>query len=150
MAIAFGAEAIVGAGALLPTVICALSAYLVIEFSGEVAFSDTVIEKKVAAERKGRGVSIVEAFLEVKQGSFADGKELRDLLLPPSCVVLSVRHAESKAFSHHLGTGDVLHVRYQTFDASYTTKKLYEIFGEQGDTRESSFRPSEKHNVPET
>ena len=149
MAIAFGAEALLGVGALLPTVICALTAYLVIEFSGEVAFSDTVIEKKTAAERRGKTCDIVESFIEVKKGSFAVGKELRDLLLPTSFVVLSVRRKAEGSFSSHVSAGDKLHVRYQTFDAEYTSRKLEEIFGEQSETFDKAFQGSENHNVPE-
>lgn len=149
MAIAFGAEAILGASALFPTVIAAAAAYLTVELSGEVAFSDTVIEKKTSSERRGKKCEIVDAFLEVKEGCFAEGYELRDLLLPPMCVVLSVRRREDLGLTSVLGGGDVLHVRYQTFDPEYTAKKLCELFGAQTDTRENTFPGSGRHSVPE-
>lgn len=149
MAIAFGAEALLSASSLLPTVIAAVTAFLVIELSGEASFSDTVIEKKVAAERAGKRCEIVDAFLEVKAGCFAEGREIRDLPLPPACVVLSVRRDNSKAVTLHVNEGDILHVRYQTYEPAYTSRRLSDIFGEQTDTRESSFEGSERHSVPE-
>lgn len=150
MAIVFGAEALVTPASLLPIVITAVVAFLIIEISGESAFSDTVIEKKVAAERAHKTCEIVDAYLEVKAGCFAEGKELRDLLLPPTCVVLSVRRTADAGVVSHMGKGDILHVRYQTFDPIYTAQKLCELFGAQSDTHESVFHGSERHSVPET
>jgi len=149
MAIAFGAEALLGASSLFPTVIVATVAYLIIELSGEIAFSDTVIEKKVAQYRRGKSCEIVDALLEVKSGCFAEGYELRDLLLPPMCAVLSVRRRGEQGFTSVLSAGDLIHVRYQTYDPAYTSNKLCELFGSQDATHENSFPGSERHSVPE-
>lgn len=149
MAITFGAECLLAPTSLLSAVIAAVVAFLTVELSGECAFSDIVIEKKLAAERKDSHCEIVDALYEVKSGSFAVGRDTRDLMLPPACVVLSVRHPVGERFSTRLGESDVLHLRYQTYDCEYTERRLCELFGEQSGTRASAFRGSERHLMPE-
>lgn len=152
MAITFGAEALCGFANVLPLIIGATVAFVVIEASGEVAFSDTVMEKKVKLERSGREAEIVDAYFTVKEGSFAEGHEIRDILWPASCVVLSVRkNGADHVHSHGLAKNDVLHIHYQTYDPEYTIRKLSELLGEQdADTREKKQPGTAVHSVPET
>lgn len=149
MAISFAAECLLDPSSLLSAVIASVVAFLTVELSGESAFSDTVIEKKLSAERHGKKCEIVDALFEVKRGSFAQCREPRDLLLPPSCVILSVRHPEGESFSTRLGEHDVIHLRYQTYDSDYTEQRLCELFGEQSGVRERAFCGSERHLMPE-
>lgn len=149
MAIAFGAECLLDPSSMLAAVIAAVVAYLTVELSGECAFSDIVIERRLASERSGSECEIVDALYEVKSGSFAVGREARDLMLPPACVVLSVRRPASEHFSTRLGERDVLHLRYQTYDSVGTERRLCELFGEQSGTREGAFRASDRHMMPE-
>lgn len=149
MAISFAAECLLDPSSLLSAVVVAVLAFLTVELSGECAFSDTVIEKKLAADRAGKTCEIIDELYEIKHGSFAVGREARDLMLPPSCVIISVRHPEGESFSTRLGECDVIHVRYQTFDSEQTAARLCELFGEQSVIRSGAFRGSERHLMPE-
>ena len=151
MAITFGAEALCGFANILPLIIGATVAFVVIEASGEVAFSDTVMEKKVKNERAGREAEIIDAYFTVKEGSFAEGHEIRDILWPPSCVIKSVRkNGTDLIHTHGLAKDDILHIHYQTYDSEYTRLRLSELLGEQdADTREKKQPGGEAHSVPE-
>lgn len=151
MAIAFGVEALCGFSNILPLIIGSAVSFIVIEAAGVAAFSDSVIEKKVRSERGGREVQIVDAYFTVREGSFVLGREIRDVLWPPSCVIKSVRkNGGDSVHTHGLGAGDVLHVHYQTHDPEYTARKLTELVGEQErDTREIKKPGGDDHSVPE-
>jgi hypothetical protein len=78
--------------------------------------------------------------------------EIRDILWPPTCTVLSIDRNRSR-FVHHsiqeVREGDVIHLHYQTFDPEYTLKVLTDILGEQGDdTRTRTHCGNEEHIVP--
>ena len=151
MAITFGAEALCGFSNILPLIIGAAVSFIVIEAAGVVAFSDNVMEKKVKSERSGRQAEIVDAYFTVKEGSFAEGHEIKDILWPPSCVVLSVRkNGKDHVHTHGLAKDDILHIHYQTYDPEYTLRKLSELLGRQDtDTREKKQLGGEAHSVPE-
>lgn len=65
------------------------------------------------------------------------GKQIRDVFWPANLFVLSVKHAEkaqAKVDEHgdsSLRAGDILHIRYSTFDDKRTREELMAIIGEQ-------------------
>ena len=64
--------------------------------------------------------------------AFVCGKEARDLLLPPTCLILSIQkntaiHVPSAAIS----AGDVLHVHFQTYHPTETMRQLEAMVGPQ-------------------
>lgn len=141
-AIAFAIEVLGGLANILPLALGATFAFLVIETAGVVAFNETVIEGKIEDENKGKTTSIIDTHLTVQEGAFVIGKEIRDILWPPTCVVLSVHRPsasddedenEAEAESHIPGisVGDVLHVHYQTCTPSETWKSLEALVGLQ-------------------
>ena len=147
----FCVEALCGFDNIIPIIVGTITAYLVAELSGECSFTDTVIEARAKSVHKDRVPAIVDAHVTVKAGSFAQGKELRELLLPPTLTVLSVDSTNSDA-PRHAGTlheGDVLHIHYQTYRAKDTMEILSHIFGEQeNDERTKIHFGSEHHIVP--
>jgi hypothetical protein len=139
-AITFAVEALGGLGNILPFAIGATFAFLVIETAGIVAFNESVIEGKLEDENAGKTASIIETDLTVQPGAFVIGKEIRDILWPPTCVVLSVRKAdhpqkdgEDDTQEHVPGIaqGDVLHVYYQTYDPPEAARNLEALVGIQ-------------------
>lgn len=150
-AICFGCEALCGFSNIIAHVVGATISFLVIETFGIGAFSDTVIKSKEKKEHSKKTASIVDAYLTVKPNSFVIGKEIRDILWPPFCVVLSLRKApDTDKHSSLLAEGDILHIHYQTYDLPYTAKKLEELIGVQdNDTRTKMHTSSARHSVPE-
>lgn len=138
-ALTFAAEALCVSANILPVVIGVVVSYIIVELSGKVAYTDTVIESRAEAAHRGKTPIIIDSHITVKPEAFAVGMEIRDLLLPPTCAVLSVDSTKSDAPKHTgaLHEGDVLHVHYQTFDPEDTMQILSQIFGEQ-ETDEST------------
>ena len=150
-AITFSAEALCGFTNIIPVAVGALSSYLVAELSGKCSFTDTVIESRAESIHLDRVPVIIDTHVTVKRGSFAQGQEIRELLLPPTLTVLSIDSANSDAPRHTgaLHEGDVLHIHYQTYRAKETIEILSHIFGEQENDKHTKIHfGSEEHIVP--
>ncbi len=131
-AIAFALEALSGMSNLIPVVLGVALAYVVIEIFGIVGFSDAVLEHKIDAARSGRVLQTVDKEFTVRPDSFVIGKEVRDILWPPSCIVLSVdRNPAAARGSGEISEGDVLHLHYQTCDDTATMEDIEALVGVQ-------------------
>jgi hypothetical protein len=113
-------------------------AYLTIESANEFSFNDLISEQKIHETHRGKQLITVGATFEVKAKSFVIGKEIRDILWPPHCAVISVK-------KHIIGSsiiceGDVLQIRYQTYDPEETYEIMESLLGKQ-DNQE---KPNEK------
>ncbi len=151
-AIIFSVEALCGFSNILPITAGVTFAFLVIEAWGITSFTDTVIEGKVKRHNAGKVASVIDTHLTVQRGSFAVGKEIRDILWPPTCTVLSIQKAHGAASGTHGGIeeGDVLHVHYQTYDECHSTKLLEAILGKQSkDLHAKAHTVNDDHVVPE-
>ncbi len=150
MAITFAIEALSGLSNIIPISVGITIAYLVVETLGIVPFTDTVIEAKVEASHSGKTAQIVDTHLTVREGSFVVGKEIRDILWPPTCVVLSVHKKHAVHGDSAIGDGDELHVHYQTYDENETMEYLEALVGTQtGDLHSHIHAGGENHQVPE-
>ena len=151
-AIIFSCEALCGLSNMLGVVVGVSVAYLVVESFGGLSFTDVVIESKAYDHHIGKSLSVVDTQLTVANGSFVVGKEIRDLLLPPSCVILSV-HKNFSTESRHgtaLCAGDILHVHYQTYDPAQTLQMLEELVGKQSSEPYADTHPGDENDsVPE-
>ena len=151
-AIVFAAEALCVAANIIPVIFGVVVSYLIVEISGREAFADTVIERRTESAHQGKTPIIVYSHLTVAKNSFADGMEIRDILWPPTCTVLSIDRQNSHA-AHHgtqdLREGDSLHMHYQTYDPEQTIRTLTAILGEQPENqRMRSHLASDDHLVP--
>ena len=127
----FAIEALGGGANVLPLIIGATAALLIVEASGLEDLTDAIIDAKLHKITKGKRSIHIEAPLTVNENSFAVGKELRDVLWPNSCVVVSfVRAAHSDDHSV-ISPGDVITVHYTTYDPEATTRELCELVGDQ-------------------
>lgn len=150
-AVTFAMEALCGLTNILPITVGVTIAFMVIETLGVPAFTDTVIENKEEAAHEGKKAQIIDTHLTVAGGAFAVGKEIRDLLLPPTCVITSVHKSpDAKHGEAGIGAGDILHMHYLTYDPPETMIQLEALFGKQEkeDPSAQSFYISENHQVP--
>ena len=149
-AITFAAEALCGFLNILPITAGVTFAFLTIEMFGVIAFNETVLEGKVETENAGKTAHIVNSYLTVREGSFAVGKEIRDILWPPTCVVLSVDKNPATAGTVGISAGDVLHLHYRSYDPPATQELLEALVGEQmPDPRSNSQTEDAHRQVPE-
>lgn len=125
--------------------------FLVIEIFGVPAFNETVLEARVEEENEGKLARVVDTELTVREGAFAVGKEIRDVLWPPTCVILSV----DKSPMHQGGltgiaAGDVLHVHYRSYDPPLTMKRLEDLVGPQEEgARTSMYERGSSERIPD-
>ena len=101
------------------------------------SINDSVIEHRVESMHEGMEAHVAETFVTVQPDSFAVGKQIRDILWPHNLFVLSMKfsHGDHIEVDEHGGkeirAGDVLHVRYSTYDTEKTLEGLLAIVGEQ-------------------
>lgn len=151
-ALTFAAETLAVAGNIIPAVVGVLVAYIVAELTGKMAFTDTVIMAKTNDSHIGKKPIVVDSHMTVQPGAFAIGMEIRDILWPPTCTLLSVDRKEHVSGGHGAGCileGDVLHLHYLTYDPDESLELLTRIIGEQErDLDERTHESREGHHVP--
>ncbi len=151
-AIAFSAEALCGAGNIIPVVFGVVVSYIIAEISGATSFADTVIESRAEAAHHKKTAVIVDSHWKVRKGSFVDGMEIRDILWPPTCTVLSIDRKYSHSLHHslhELQEGDLIHLHYQTYNPEETREMLIAILGKQPDDKYARTHPgNDDHIVP--
>ncbi len=146
----FALEALCGFDNIFPVTVGVAIALLIIEAVGETVFSDAVIEAKLERRHKGITARIFDAFLTVRPNSFVVEKEIRDILWPATCTVLSVEKTENNSASAGLAVGDVIHVHYQSFEPNQTFCELESLLGVQDDdVRMKVHMATQTHTVPE-
>lgn len=147
-AIAFSLEALSGLPNVLPIAIGTAAAYILTESAGAVSLTDAVIEGKIKHHVKGKDFFVIDTRFTVSAGSFAEGKEIRDILLPPNCIIVSAEKKNPDAST--LSAGDVLHLRYKTYDNRETYADLIALFGKQDVSKMQSVHSGEDHyTLPE-
>ena len=148
-AMTFGCEALFGFTNFISIAIGVASSFIIIEPLGVTAFSDIVIEDKIHTSNHGKKTHVIDAHFTARSAAFITGKEIRDILWPANCVVLSV----DKQNPHHptIESGDVLHVRYRTNDPDESYKMIESIVGQQkGDTGlHDVHKDDDNYTIPE-
>ena len=150
-AVVFAAEALCISSNIFPVIFGVAVSYIIAELFDKTCFTETVIESRVEAANKGKDAIIVYSHMTVQKGSFADGMETRDILWPPTCVVLSIDRKRSNSVHYgmqELREGDVLHLHYQTYDPEQTMKMFTAILGKQPDGHGEAHLGNEDHIVP--
>lgn len=129
----FGVEALGGNHNILSLVIVTTVALLIVESSGLEDLTDKIIDAKLHQITKGKQPYDVEVPLTVRRKAFVVGKELRDVLWPNSCVVVSVTRAKTSKNHAVISEGDVITVRYVTYDPIATALELKDLVGPQAE-----------------
>ena len=150
-ALTFAAEALCVVSNMLPAAVGVVIAYLVVEMLGVPSFADTVIESKKHKAHEGKKPVVVDSHMRVEKGAFAIGLEIRDILWPTTCTVLSVNKQHTPHGSHAgvINEGDVLHLHYRTYDPGETMRLLTDILGDQPEDSEAKvYTVDDNHVVP--
>ena len=118
---------------------------------GVPSFADTVIESKEHKAHEGKTPVVVDSHMRVQKGAFAIGMEIRDILWPTTCTVLSVDKQYAPHGSHAgvINEGDVLHLHYRTYNPEETVHLLTDILGDQPEDSEAMvYTVDENHVTP--
>ena len=108
--------------------------YVMVEILGAASINEISMEREIHHENRGKQLHVLDVTVRALPGSFAIGKEPRDILWPPSCTLLSVKEASA---DKHFYTGgairenDVLRLNFTTYDLERTTGLLCHLLGEQ-------------------
>ena len=138
----FAIEALGGFHNILSVIVAVTVAFIVVETSGLGDFTGTVIKTRAHAMHKGKQPHIIEVPLTVHQGSFVIDKELSDILWPASCTLLSIEKKEShKTDKLGISAGDIITVRYTTYDPVSTAEEFEILVGNQPQEIDNIMRP---------
>ncbi len=136
-AVVFAVEALSCSRNLLSVITVAITAFAITELFGVHSINEHVLEGKLESLNTNKTFSVYDAFVTVQPDSFAVGKQIRDVLWPASLFILSLKHnpefqAQAGEISGKvLCAGDILHVRYSSFDSEETKSQLLAIVGNQ-------------------
>ena len=136
-AIVFSLEALSCYENIVSVIMVSLLAYFITEFFDTKSINDSAMEARVEEQNEGKTPIVSKTTVIVKAGSFAVGKQIRDIFWPANLVVLSVKKAmkTNEELDGHGGKelhiGDTLHVQYSTLDEKTTIYELEGIVGDQ-------------------
>lgn len=125
-AVAFAVEALSGHALILPILLTVGLAYGITELCGAESINDRVLEHRLKKAREGQTPRTAQTTVEVRAGSFAEGKEIRDIFWPEGLFVLSVDKHRALG-GKTLQAGDCLQVRYATYREAALQKELAAI-----------------------
>ena len=146
-AVAFAIEALALASNVLHVLLAVIISYMMTELFNTPTVNELSIEAQVEEYNHGKQEVIIDTFVTVKPNSFVVNKAIRDILWPNNLFVLSIKHADSTPRVDEHGealikVGDMLHVRYSTFDKNRSKYELLNLVGEQDyveyETRETN------------
>lgn len=140
MASIFAVEVLGGMSNVLSVIISVTCAFLVIELSGMDDFCDTVIKTKTKSLHAGRTAHTVKVTLTVAEDAFARDKEMRDILWPSSCVLLSIEKGPNHGDGLGIAVLDKLTVHYTTHDPERTADELISLLGTQDEATNAIMR----------
>lgn len=136
-AIIFSLEALSCSENILSVIIVAAAAFAITEIFGVRSINENALEHKTEQLNASKTAEVIDTFVTVQADAFAIGKQIRDIFWPANLFVLSVRHDPDRGaqVDEHgekiIHEGDILHVRYSTFDESQTKAELTAIVGDQ-------------------
>lgn len=129
----FAIEAMGCINNIIPLIIASTVSLFTVELSGLDDFTDTVIHAKLKSITKGKKRTTVEVPLTVGADAFVIGKEVKDVLWPYSCLVLSFEHSNIVHGRSQILEGDVVTVHYETYNPTETADELEILVGKQSE-----------------
>ena len=103
--------------------------YFAVETLKAEDFTDVVIENKIHSENKGKKSIVIQKQFKAKAGCFALEKEVRDILWPSGCTVISVEKKHPNG--SQICEDDTLVLHCRTFDEHKLNLQLEDILGKQ-------------------
>ena len=122
---------------LLVSLIAIVAAYLVTELFHTKPVYDEMLEGIIKNQREGKEIKNIKLEITVREGSYAVGKVLRDILLPPVVTMVVHKNASDGSTDPNLYrrgeriimSGDTIIVEAHTVDESSLRLQLNEFFG---------------------
>ena len=136
-AIVFSLEVFGCTSNVLYIIIAVAVSYIITEVLKAKGINDGIINNLIKAQEETHERHVIDTHIEIKKGSFAEHLHVKDIIWPSNFFLLSIspsksRHTEIDGQgAKTLHEGDVLHIRYATFDEPQTKKELTSIVGEQ-------------------
>ncbi len=135
-AIVFGVEALSCYDNIVYVIVVAGVAFMITEIFGAESINDRVLENRVEELNEGKSTTVLDRYLTVRKGSFAEGMHVRDVFWPNGTFVLAHTHTvpvdkRDKRAVKALHPSDILHVRCTTYDETQTKEELTAILGDQ-------------------
>jgi H+/Cl- antiporter ClcA len=137
----FAFEALSGFNNILLLIAAVTVAFIMVEVSGLSDFTSTVIKSRANAIHKGKMPHVIEVPLTVYKGSFVIDKDIRDILWPASCTMLSIERGPNKTNKIGIAEGDILTVHYTTYDPVATANEFEVLVGDQCEEIDKIMRP---------
>ena len=136
-AIVFSIEALGCVDNILHVIIAVAVSYIITEIFKTKGINDSIIKSIIKTQEETHERKIIDTHVVIKKDSFAENMHAKDILWPANFFLLSIIPSKSRQVqidqqgdkSFH--EGDVLHIRYATFDEPHTKKELTAIVGEQ-------------------
>ncbi len=136
-AIVFAIEALSAHNNIVPVLLVSVLSYFITELFEVESINEVVLEHRLEDQRRGKEPVTVDTTVTVAPDTFAIGKQVRDIFWPANLFVLTVRHSDERRAEMDergdktLHEGDLLHVRYESYDITETEAELYAIVGAQ-------------------
>ncbi len=131
----FSIEVFSGFTNILPIFLAIIISYVIVEIIGVTSINEIAMEREIHRQHRGKTRKTVDVQLVARPGSFAIGKEPRDILWPAFCHVLSVREGEEDEKDSYEGgaikENDILRLNFTTYDPEATAAELCAILGDQ-------------------
>ena len=136
-AIVFSMEVFGCTSNVVYVIIAVAVSYVITELFKAKGITDGIIKNLIKSQEETHERKIIDTHVVIKKGSFAENMHAKDILWPANFFLLSIipsktRYAEiDQQGDKRFHEGDVLHIRYETFDEEYTKKVLTSIVGNQ-------------------
>jgi hypothetical protein len=133
----FSLEALSSANNVLHVIVVVAVSYIITEIFGVKGINDSILDNLIKAQEETHERKIIDTHITIQKGSFAEYRQAKDILWPSNFFLLSIipsktRYAEiDQQGAKTFHAGDVLHIRYATFDEPHTKAELIKIVGEQ-------------------
>lgn len=136
-AIVFSLEALGCVDNVIFVIIAVATSYIITEIFGIKGINDSILNNLIKSQEETHERKIIDTHVTIKKGSFAVYRHAKDILWPANFFLLSITEGKSRLTKVDqqgdklFHEGDVLHIRYATFDEEHTKKELIAIVGEQ-------------------
>lgn len=136
-AVVFSLEALGCANNVIYVIVAVAVSFIITEIFEVKGINDSILGNLIKAQEETHERKIIDTHVTIKKGSFAEYRYARDIIWPSNFFLLSIIPSKSRRVqvdqqgSKIFHEGDVLHIRYATFDESYTKHQLMTIVGDQ-------------------
>ena len=148
-AIIFSLEVFGCSNNLLCVIVAVAVSFSITELFSVKGINDSILKNLVKAQEETHERKVVDTHVTIKKGSFAEYMHAKDVLWPANFFLLSIIPSKSRYAQidqqgeNTFHEGDVLHIRYATFDEQQTKAELIAIVGEQDYEQAGTYYPTD-------